>query len=162
MGGGGGTSSLPCFLDGSLDDAMHVLEDEEALGFTSWWLEMVVLGFCWCRGWRSSWPVGIYIDKTANRQAASHAPRNRCPLRRALGHKRVMWSQGDVWLFIFYSKYQMPNYSYELFNLKKNYKLFVFLLIFRCCFMGPNFLGKQLSVISKKVSGPRARVSSLV
>jgi hypothetical protein len=40
----------------------------------------------------------------------------------------------------------MPNYSYELFDLK-NYELFVFLLIFRCCFMGPNFLGKQLSVI---------------
>jgi hypothetical protein len=35
VGGGGGTSSLPRFLDGSLD-AMHALEEEEALGFTSW------------------------------------------------------------------------------------------------------------------------------
>jgi hypothetical protein len=34
-GGGGGTSSLPRFLDGSLD-AMRLLEEEEALGFTSW------------------------------------------------------------------------------------------------------------------------------
>jgi hypothetical protein len=34
-GGGGGTSSLPRFLDGSLD-AMHLLEEGEALGFTSW------------------------------------------------------------------------------------------------------------------------------
>jgi hypothetical protein len=31
-GGGGGTSSLPRFLDGS----MHLLEEGEALGFTSW------------------------------------------------------------------------------------------------------------------------------
>jgi hypothetical protein len=44
----------------------------------------------------------------------------------------------------------MPNYSYELFNSLKNYELFVFLFIFRCSFMGPNFLGNQLSVISKK------------
>jgi hypothetical protein len=35
VGGGGGTSSLPRFLDGSLD-AMHLLEEGEALGFTSW------------------------------------------------------------------------------------------------------------------------------
>jgi hypothetical protein len=34
-GGGGGTSSLPRFIDGSLD-AMHLLEEGEALGFTSW------------------------------------------------------------------------------------------------------------------------------
>jgi hypothetical protein len=34
VGGGGGTSSFPRFLDGSLD-AMRLLE-EEALGFTSW------------------------------------------------------------------------------------------------------------------------------
>jgi hypothetical protein len=34
-GGGGGTSSLPRFLDGSLD-AMRLLEEGEALGFTSW------------------------------------------------------------------------------------------------------------------------------
>jgi hypothetical protein len=34
-GGGGGTSSLPRFLDGSFD-AMHLLEEGEALGFTSW------------------------------------------------------------------------------------------------------------------------------
>jgi hypothetical protein len=32
---GGGTSSLPRFLDGSLD-TMHLLEEGEALGFTSW------------------------------------------------------------------------------------------------------------------------------
>jgi hypothetical protein len=35
VGGGGGTSSLPRFLDGSLD-AMRLLEEGEALGFTSW------------------------------------------------------------------------------------------------------------------------------
>jgi hypothetical protein len=29
---------------------------------------------------------------------------------------KIIWSQGDVRLFIFYSKYQMPNYSYELFD----------------------------------------------
>jgi hypothetical protein len=34
-GGGGGTSSLPRFFDGSLD-AMRLLEEEEALGFTFW------------------------------------------------------------------------------------------------------------------------------
>jgi hypothetical protein len=34
-GGRGGTSSLPRFLDCSLD-AMCLLEEEEALGFTSW------------------------------------------------------------------------------------------------------------------------------
>jgi hypothetical protein len=34
-GGGGGTSSLPRFLDGSLD-AMRLLEEGESLGFTSW------------------------------------------------------------------------------------------------------------------------------
>jgi hypothetical protein len=33
VGGGGDTSSLPCFLDGSLD-AMRLLEEGEALGFT--------------------------------------------------------------------------------------------------------------------------------
>jgi hypothetical protein len=38
----------------------------------------------------------------------------------------------------------------------KNYELCVFLLIFRCYFMGPNFWRKQLSVISKN------SVSSLV
>jgi hypothetical protein len=32
---GGGTSSLPRFLVGSLD-ATFLLEEEEALGFTSW------------------------------------------------------------------------------------------------------------------------------
>jgi hypothetical protein len=35
-GGGGGTSSLSRFVDGSLDDAKRALEEEEALGFTSW------------------------------------------------------------------------------------------------------------------------------
>jgi hypothetical protein len=75
-------------MDGSLGDAMRALEEEEALGFTSWWLEMVVLVFSWCRGWRSSWWAGIYIDKTANRHAAGHVPRNPCVLRRALGHKK--------------------------------------------------------------------------
>jgi hypothetical protein len=35
VGGGGGTSSLPRFFDGSLD-AMRLLEEGEALGFTSW------------------------------------------------------------------------------------------------------------------------------
>jgi hypothetical protein len=30
------SSSVPRFLDGSLDDAMRALEEEEALGFTSW------------------------------------------------------------------------------------------------------------------------------
>jgi hypothetical protein len=35
-GGGGGTSSIPRFLDDSLSDAMRALEEEEALGFTSW------------------------------------------------------------------------------------------------------------------------------
>jgi hypothetical protein len=34
-GEGGGTSSIPRFLDESLD-AMHLLEEGEALGFTSW------------------------------------------------------------------------------------------------------------------------------
>jgi hypothetical protein len=34
-GGGHGTSSLLRFLDGSLD-ATRLLEEEEALGFTSW------------------------------------------------------------------------------------------------------------------------------
>jgi hypothetical protein len=48
-GGAGGTSSLPRFLDGSLD-ALRLLEEEEALGFTSWLPETVVLGFFWCRG----------------------------------------------------------------------------------------------------------------
>jgi hypothetical protein len=35
VGGGGDTSSLPRFLDGSLD-TMRLLEEGEALGFTSW------------------------------------------------------------------------------------------------------------------------------
>jgi hypothetical protein len=35
MGGGDDTSSLPRFLDGSLD-AMRLLEEEEAFEFTSW------------------------------------------------------------------------------------------------------------------------------
>jgi hypothetical protein len=48
-GGGGGTSSLPRFLDGSLD-AMRLIEEEEALGFTSWCPDTVVLGFSWCHG----------------------------------------------------------------------------------------------------------------
>jgi hypothetical protein len=34
------------------------------------------------------WLAGIYIDKTVNRQAASHAPQNLCPLRTAIGHKK--------------------------------------------------------------------------
>jgi hypothetical protein len=34
-GGGGSTSSIPSFLDGSLD-AMHLPEEGEALAFTSW------------------------------------------------------------------------------------------------------------------------------
>jgi hypothetical protein len=99
---------------------------------------------------------GIYIDKTVNHQAAGPAPRNLFTLRRALDHKRGMWSQGDVWLFIFYSKYQMPNY--ELFDSKKLRIVHIF-INFRGCFMGPNFLGKQVH-FKKKVSGPRVSVSS--
>jgi hypothetical protein len=44
-------------------------------------------------------------------------------------------------------------------SILKNYELFVFLLIFMCSFMGPNFLRKQVSFI--KVSGPHVSVSSL-
>jgi hypothetical protein len=40
--------------------------------------------------------LGIYIDKKRNRQAAGQMPRNPCTLKRALGLKRDMWSQGDV------------------------------------------------------------------
>jgi hypothetical protein len=37
-------------------------------------------------------------------------------------------------------------HNFELFDSKKRkYELFVFLLIFLCYFMGPNFLGKQVS-----------------
>jgi hypothetical protein len=95
---------------------MCLLEEKEALGFTSSWLQMVVLRFSWCRSWQSSWPARIYIDKTANRQADGHAPRNPCPLRRSLGHKKNHVVTRRRVTIIFYSKYQMPNYSYELFD----------------------------------------------
>jgi hypothetical protein len=42
---GSDTSSLPRFLDGSLDDAIRAFVEEEALGFTFWLPEAVVLGF---------------------------------------------------------------------------------------------------------------------
>jgi hypothetical protein len=42
----------------------------------------------------------------------------------------------------------MPNY--EFFNSQKKYEMFVFLLIFRCCFMDPNLWGKQVSFQNKK------------
>jgi hypothetical protein len=102
-GGGGGTSSLPSFLDGSLD-TMRLLEEGEALGFASWWLETMVLGFSWCRGWRSSCPARIYIDKMANRQAVGHTPRNPCPLRRALGHKNHVVTRRRVTVHILLEK----------------------------------------------------------
>jgi hypothetical protein len=98
-GRGGGTSTLPRFFDGSLE-AMRLLEEEEALGFTSWWPETVVLGFSRCRGWRSSWLCRIYIDKTANCQAVDHVPRNPCPLRRALGHKNQVVTRRRVTVHI--------------------------------------------------------------
>jgi hypothetical protein len=130
-GGGGGTSSLPHFLDGSLD-AMHLLEEGEALGFTSWWPETVVLGFSWCCSWRSSWPTRIYIDKTADCQAVGHAPRNLCSLRRALAswpqkscdHKETC----DCSYFIQNTKCPTTPMSCSI--LRKNYELFVFLSIY--------------------------------
>jgi hypothetical protein len=126
-GGGGGTSSLPRFLDGSLD-AMRLLEEGEALGFTSWWPETVVLGFSWCRGWRSSWLARIYIDKTANRQAVGHVPLNPCPLRRALGHKNHVVTRRRVTVHIVF---KIPNSQLLLWVVRflKNYELFVFLSI---------------------------------
>jgi hypothetical protein len=99
-GGGGGISSLPCFLDGSLD-AMHLLEEEYALGFTSWWLETMVLGFSWLRGSQSSLPARIYIDKTAN-----PCPRNPCPLKRALGHKNHVVTRRSMTVHILF---KIPN-----------------------------------------------------
>jgi hypothetical protein len=106
LGGRGRRHLLPPhFLDGSLD-AMRLLEKGGALGFTSWWPEMVVLRFSWCRGWWSSWPVRIYIDKTANCHAVGHAPRNPCPLRRALGHKNRVVTRRRVTVHILF---KIPN-----------------------------------------------------
>jgi hypothetical protein len=104
-GNDSGTSSLPCFLDGLLD-AMRLLVEGEAIGFTSWWLETVVLGLSWCRGWRSSWSARIYIDNTANHQAVGHAPRNPCQLRRALGHKNHVVTRRRVTVHILF---KIPN-----------------------------------------------------
>jgi hypothetical protein len=59
--------------------------------------------------------------------------------RRALGHKKShVVTRRSVTIHILF---KIPNAHYEL---------FVFLLILRSYFMGYNFLGKQLSVISKK------------
>jgi hypothetical protein len=52
-----------------------------------------------------------------------------------LSQKRHVVTRRRVTVHILF-KYQICNY--ELFD-SKNYELFVFLLIFRCCFMGPNF-----------------------
>jgi hypothetical protein len=141
----GAAAPPPCprFLDGSLDDAMHALEEEEVLGLTSWWPETVVLGFSWCCGWRGSWPAGICIDKTANRKSAGHAPQNPCPLRRALGHKKShVVTRRRVTDHILF-KIPHAQLLLRVVRFLKNYELFIFLLIFRCCFMGPNFLGSN-------------------
>jgi hypothetical protein len=115
-------------LTGSLD-AMRLLQEEEALGFTYWWSEMVVLGFSWGRGWRSSWPARTYIDKTPNRQVVGHAPRNPCPLRRALGHKNHVVTRRRVTIHILF---KIPNARLLLWVVRflKYYELFVFLLIY--------------------------------
>jgi hypothetical protein len=117
--GGGGTSFLTRFLDGSLD-SMRVLEEEEDRGFISWFRRW----WCWCF-------LIVAVDVVFNRlgfiltrqrtirRTVTHLGIRVCS-GELLATKTVMWSQGDVWLFIFYSKYQMPNYSYELFESEKN------------------------------------------
>jgi hypothetical protein len=40
--------------------------------------------------------LGVYSDKMGNHDATGHAPQNPCTLRIALGHKKDVWSQGDV------------------------------------------------------------------
>jgi hypothetical protein len=52
--------------------------------------------------------------------------------------------------------FKIPNAQLLLLVVRflKNYELFVFLLIFRCCFMGSNFVGKKLSVVTKESVGP--------
>jgi hypothetical protein len=47
-----------------------------------------------------------YIDKMANRQAVGHAPRNPCPLRRALGHKNHVVTRRRVTVHILFT---IPN-----------------------------------------------------
>jgi hypothetical protein len=100
---------LPPPLLGWLDWRYHV----RAWGRRSSWIHFLVTEdggarFFWCCGWRSSWPAGNYIDKTANRKAAGHTPRNPCPLRRALGHKKTHVVTRRHVTIQFYSKYQMP------------------------------------------------------
>jgi hypothetical protein len=75
----------------------------------------------WCWGF-----LGAAVDEVLGRpgfiltiQRTIRRSVTRLGTRVSLGEllaTKIMWSQGDVWLFIFYSKYQMPNYSYELFN----------------------------------------------
>jgi hypothetical protein len=72
------------------------------------------------------------------------------PQKESCGHKEMC----DRSYFIQNTKCPTTPLSCSI--LKKNYELFIFLLIFMCFFMGPNFWGKQSSVISKK------SVSSLV
>jgi hypothetical protein len=100
------------------------------LGFTSWWPEMVVLGFSWCHDWRSSWTDRTYIDNAAHCQVTGHALRNPCPHWRALGHKKShVVTRRCVTVHILF-KIPMTNYSYELFDSWKNYELFVFFINF--------------------------------
>jgi hypothetical protein len=47
-----------------------------------------------------------YIDKMANRQAVGHAPRNPCPLRRALGLKNHVVTRRRVTVHILFT---IPN-----------------------------------------------------
>jgi hypothetical protein len=135
-GGGGGISSLPCFLDGSLD-AMHLLEEEYALGFTSWWLETMVLGFSWLRGSQSSLTARIYIDKTAN-----PCPRNPCPLKRALGHKNHVVTRRSMTVHILF---KIPNAQLLLWVLQLFKKLWIFRIFINLYNL---YNGYQLTIIN--------------
>jgi hypothetical protein len=65
---------------------------DSLLGDRRWWC----LGFLGAVVDQVLGGLGIYIDKTVNHQAASHAPQYPSMLRTAFGQKSHMWSQGDV------------------------------------------------------------------
>jgi hypothetical protein len=135
-------------------DAMRLLEQQEDLGLTSWWQEMVVLGFHGAvvdvlAGRYLYWQDGELSSGRSHASEPVSSQESSWPQKESCDHKETCGCS------YFIKNTKCPTTPMSCSILKKNMNC-LFLLIFRCYFMGPNFWGKQLSVISKK------SISSLV
>jgi hypothetical protein len=145
LGGWGRRHLLPSPLPGWLA-SRHALAWERR----SSWIHFLVTGDGGAKVFLVPWLTKFLAGQDlywqdgepSGTQAVGHTPRNLCPLRRALGHKKNhVATRRRVTVHILF---KIPNAQLLLWVVRflKNYELFVFLSIFRCYFMGPNFLGK--------------------